>query len=440
MRTYIEKTEENMLKKMKIGKRLIVCFIIVGVIASISGIVSVFTTINIDSKYSKALESYGFAQGDIGKAMLMITDSQRCVRDIVCFTDQEDIDAAKAKMTKNGEKYENYVENVRKSMVLPEAKEKLAIAEKAVTVYKEKREKIVTLGYTTDVEQSNQAKKKMVDELDPLYDQLYQAWADMMTIKVNGGTELSNSLTTQSIITVIVNIVLAIVSLFIAVTFGIVISKGISVPIHKVVDAAKEIANGNMDIMIDVESQDDVGELAKTFSKMTDNIKEIITDLAYCLGEMADGNFSVRSKAIDKYIGTYEQLLISLRTINTKLSNTLSEINDSTNQVASASTQMAAGASTLAEGATEQASAIQELLATVETVSCEVTTSAEDAQTQAQAMLEIGKKAQSSNQQMLNLIEAMNKISESSNGIGVIINTIEEIASQTNLLSLNAAI
>ncbi|MEG2440853.1 MAG: methyl-accepting chemotaxis protein [Acetivibrio sp.] len=429
-----------MLKNMKIGKKLITCFILVGLIASISGIVSIFTTLYTNAEYSKALINYGFVQGDVGKALLMLSDTQTCARDVVSNTQKEYIDAAKAKLQEDQEKYNEFVKAIEPTLLNQEGKDLFNKAQEAIKIYSAKRDEVVTLGDTLDVEQSEEARVMMAEEMDPLYDNAYNAWTDLMKFKVDKGNALSESLTTQGVIVVVVSITLVLVSMFVAVLLGTVIAKGISKPVNDIVNAANEIVKGNLGVEVEVGTNDEIGELAKMFGVMTNNLQAIISDLGYCLGEMANGNFDIKTKAGDKYIGEYEALLLSLRGINGKLSRALGEINEATVQVSEASSQMADGSTTLAEGATEQASSVEELLATVEVITNETETNAESSEQTANLMKGIGMDAAESNQQMKDLIQAMERISESSKGIGAIINTIEEIASQTNLLSLNAAI
>lgn len=429
-----------MLKNQKIGKRLIICFIMIGIIASISGIVSIFTSASTNRQYSYALDNYGFAQGDIGMAMLMLSNQQRYARNIVGYTDAEYIQKAKDDLKADIERYDAYVEAVSKTLTSPEEKAAYEKAVAGITKYNEKRDEAIALGDTLDVERSRQAQEMMEEELDPLYNEVYSAWEELMNSNKTIGNELRDSLSLQGTVMGVISISLTVVAMIIAVFLGLAIARGISVSIGYLVEAAKEMARGNLDVQIDVDSKDEIGDLADTFRTMNGNIKIIIGDLDYLLGKMAGGDFNIHSQAEETYLGSYNKLLVSVKDINEKLSDTLAEINDSSQQVSMASVQMADSASVLAEGATEQASAIQELLATVENVKEEVETNAKESQKASELMNEIGTNALEGNKQMHGLISAMDNISNSSKEIGNIINTIEEIASQTNLLSLNAAI
>lgn len=211
-------------------------------------------------------------------------------------------------------------------------------------------------------------------------------------------------------------------------------------PLDKVVEASKQISNGNLDINVEVLSNDEIGMLSNSFNEMCLNIKFIINDISHLLEMMAEENFNIKSQDKTKYIGDFEPIIVSMRNISYKLSETLKEINDSAIQVSSASEQMTEASCTLAEGSTEQASSIEELLATMNTVVTTVENNADISEKTSEMAKKVGLKAEESKYQIEKLTTAINNITESSHQIYKIIDSIEQIASQTNLLSLNAAI
>lgn len=239
---------------------------------------------------------------------------------------------------------------------------------------------------------------------------------------------------------VIIMIVIAILSLAVIVGAIIYILKKKLSPIDDVLAVAEQIAKGNLDAVISMESKDEIGKLGKAFQNTIDEIKRIIEDIDFVLGAMAEGNFAIKTKAAEAYVGDYENILLSMRKLNKNLSSTLLEITEASSQVALGSEQMAESAQSLAEGATEQAGAVEELTATIENVSATAITSAEQAEKAYQQSNEFVREAEHSNEEMAKLNQAMGRISETSKQIEQIIAEIEDIASQTNLLSLNASI
>ena len=113
------------------------------------------------------------------------------------------------------------------------------------------------------------------------------------------------------------------------------------------------------------ERRDEIGVLSLTTRQITTRLQELIGDIGYLLGEMADGNFDVRSRDYDLYQGDYTNILASVRNINRNLSHTLQQINLAADQVSAGAEQVSSGAQALAQGATEQASAVEELSATI---------------------------------------------------------------------------
>lgn len=219
------------------------------------------------------------------------------------------------------------------------------------------------------------------------------------------------------------------------------IAMGIVRPIHQLHDVADRIAKGELDVVLDVASDDEIGAVADSIDKTVIRLKDYIKyidEIAEVLGEIAEGNLLFTLK--QDYAGEFGKIKVALENISRTLTKTIRGIYSTAEQVTGGSDQIAQAAQALAEGATSQAAAVEELLATVTDISDRVRGNAEYAANAANGADEVKMNIEFCNEEMRQLVKAMDEINECSNDISAIIASIEEIADQTNLLSLNASI
>lgn len=428
-------------KNMKISKKLTLSFIAISILASIAGIISVFMVGSIDKEYSKAIIHYGFSQGDIGKALVTLSNGKGYTHDIIGFTDEADVADAKRLLEESDQDYNTYVAQVKNTLIGDEEEALYSKIDAAMSVYLAKRNEIIQLGESNNTSSVKQAQKKAVDELTPLYNEVYNTWTQLLDLNVNTGTAVSADLTNQSNLSMFLNLLFAVIALVVSIIAGTLISRSISNPITQCVKRLTRLAEGNLlDPVPDIHTKDETGMLADATRIIVVGLKNIIDDENYILGEMANGNFDIKSNAVENYIGDFAPLLESIKNINGKLSDALSQINVSAEQVSSGSEQVSSGAQALSQGATEQASSISELSVTINEISHQIADNAKNAAEANQKAGIVGQETKESNERMQDMMKAMEDISTSSNQIGKIIKTIEDIAFQTNILALNAAV
>lgn len=248
-----------------------------------------------------------------------------------------------------------------------------------------------------------------------------------------------NEFIQDTINSIVINIAVTLISILIAVFITIFLSNSISRPIKKCVDRIVLLSKGDLTSPVpEINTKDETKVLADATRVVIERMRDVISDISDVLGQMADGDMTVATSAL--YAADFAPIKTAIDGITSSLGATLSQIDQSSEQVSSGSEQVATGAQSLAQGATEQASSIEELSATITEISTKVHETADNAMQARQKASGAGENMDKSNRQMQRMIEAMTEISNKSNEISKIIKTINDIAFQTNILSLNAAV
>lgn len=246
----------------------------------------------------------------------------------------------------------------------------------------------------------------------------------------------------DTIVGIVITLVIVVLAAAAATIISIKLGRGIGNSVRACTERIELLAKGDLQSEVPViKRQDEAGRLAVATHTVVDSLNNIISDIGRVLEAMADGDLSVDTE-IGKgyYVGDFEKLLDYVKDINSKLSETIAQINTSADQVTSGADQVSAGAQALSQGATEQASEIESLASRIGEITAEVQENYKNCESADKLAGESIGYMNTVSTEMSSLNEAMTSINETSQHIGDIIKTIEDIAFQTNILALNAAI
>lgn len=430
-----------MFKNLKINERLKKSFTMISLLASVSGVIGAIMLLVSTNLYSDALKNYGFSQGDIGKALTVFTDIRSTTRAAIGYDDEALIASMLDTHTERKERFGEYWEIVAETLTTDDERAMYDDINNHLEEYFDLDQKAIETGATTDAAASKEAQLLMQNEVAPLYEEIYNDILALLDVNVDQGNTLSTTLSILCIVLLIVIVAIIVIAFTISNRMGVSIAKGISDPLIELAARLKTFAKGNLkDPFPVVDTQDEVAEMIQTANEMKNGLGGIIDDMGHILGAMADGNYDPKSKNLKMYEGEFSGMLNSMLNLRARMVNTLRAIEQASSQVMSGASNLADASQNLAEGATEQAGAVEELQATITNVTDNInraSTRADEAYTQAKKYAD---EADKSREQMKAMTVAMGRINDTSKQIENIIAEIEDIASQTNLLSLNASI
>ena len=347
-------------KDLKIRDRISRSFTQVTLILCVASVLSIIALFIMASRYENALQNYGFSQGDIGKAMTVLTDTRSAVRGAIGYETEEEIQKLVTQYEEKKEAFWKYMEDVEKCMVTPEGKASYKKIADAAEDYFAVSDDIIKEGATTDSAKSLDAQHRAFSEMAPAYQTVYDEVLGLMNVNVEKGDQTSSTLLILRYVIIALIVIIVIVASVVAIKIGKNIANGIVAPLANLGERLDAFAHGDLDSSFpESDYNDEIADIIGDCTEMALTLNEIISDAGYLLGEMADGNFAIATRIEEKYEGDFRQLLLSMRNLNRKLDGTLKMINEAAEQVTQGASQLAYSAQDLAEGATDQAGAVE---------------------------------------------------------------------------------
>ena len=274
----------------------------------------------------------------------------------------------------------------------------------------------------------------------------YKSFSKKLTIlRDKFQVELDQAKTMANVCTVIIFIVIVAAGLAIAVVttmIGRIITNSITEPVKQIDAAVASLRKGELSNveMLTYESEDEFGDTIRNLKEAMGILADYVSEISVEVKAIAQGDLTRNGDDITDFLGDFSELKTSLLYILKRFNSTLTEISNLAEQVSSNSSEVENASKSLADGATEQAGVIEELNATIDTVVDMAEDTAKETQNASARVKASANKANEEKEKMNELLTEMEHITEISKEIGNIITDIEDIASQTNLLSLNASI
>ncbi|MCB5713330.1 methyl-accepting chemotaxis protein [Lactonifactor longoviformis] len=424
------------MKNMKIRSRLLLSYVIIIFISMFASIISFFLLNKLGNNLTSFYENNYTVTTNVSIARREMQSARADILEAVIETDSNTVKEMVDKASKS-------LANMRATF--PVIRERFKGDKKLVDEVDEilsqamiYRDQVFDLLMAL---KSDEAFEVAINSYIPLLDQMGDKLQEIADVAGENALKMVDGGQQAQKTAIVLILSITVLGGVLAAVLGIYISNGIRRPINEIELAAQKLARGELDSTnIMYTSKDELGKLSESIRNLIHTQEKIILDIAHIMYDLSKGDFTAHSNALEFYTGNYSEILTSMRTLRDNLSETLHQINMAADQVSAGSEQVSSGAQDLSYGSSEQASSVEELAVAIEQISTQVKETAVNAKTASGQANIVGKEMTHSNQKMQNMIEAMEKISNSSREIVTINKAVEDIAFQTNILALNAAV
>lgn len=423
---------------MKIGKKIILGYLlVVGLMLIIAGVTGTFLIVNSVTS-SAAFEDYGVQQGNVGRWAYYFQRSSTLVREALIYGSSDPVQLE--------DRISSYEENQVEAKAI-EAEIGQALKDPSlVSMYNQVvsemeqvrtiRSQSVTMmrandfgGASRNLSDTSDITAKVTEDVHTLFEEM----------RADGNAIMHTS---QVLMIVGISVCAGVTAIGVALSLvlGVRIGNGISRPVSEVQQAVLKLSNGDLSVRvhIDPNRKDEIGVLSNAYNASVQTLDEYVHTISTTVNSLSRGDFS--AEEISGFKGEFQKIQDSVNSFLTAINDTFSQITQASQQVAQGADQGASGAQALSQGAMEQASAVEELDSTINEISYHVQENAQNAEAANSEVIDLGESIDNNNRQMKDMIAAMGEISKCSDEISRIIKTIQDIAFQTNILALNAAV
>ena len=427
------------MKNLSIQKKIMAGFSVMFVMLLICSGVTVWSITNIGqqvelySRYTYPLGNY-----NISSQRDMVSTQRYLLMAILQKEYGEDYEQSLAlseqSATELKKQFESFANNQRNNA----NDEKIAVARAYFEESKVARQAILDLLNDTSQQSSQPAYALFQNSYLPAFNEAGKIMQDFMVVgeqREAAQKQTANNIISQAWVMLILVVVISVLVIALAV---LIITKALLAPIKEIGSVYNEMSKGNMNVQIQYDSRDELGQMAKLIQQANKLQSTILGDVIEKFTKISQGDLQIRVDL--DYPGDFVVLKQTIESTVATLNHTMTTINMAAEQVSTGASQVSSGAQALAAGSSEQASSVEELSASIVKIAGQAEESASSVKMAMQYVERSDKGLRAGNEHMEQLTTAMANIGSASSQITNITKVIEDIAFQTNILALNAAI